>query len=144
MPRPVDARSVLVVDDNRDAADSVAALLQLRGHLVWVAYDGPSALAVAAERSPQVVLLDIGLPGMNGYEVATRLREMDQTRASTIVALTGYGQEEDRQRSEQMRFDAHLVKPVDSETLYRLIERAQDGHGVPSGLGVGRASPTSG
>jgi PAS domain S-box-containing protein len=123
----VDARSVLVVDDNRDAADSVAALLELRGHRVWVAYDGPSALAIAAERSPEVVLLDIGLPGMNGYEVATRLREMERTRSSTIVALTGYGQEEDRQRSEQTRFDAHLVKPVDSETLYRLIERAGDG-----------------
>ena len=128
-PAPVCARTVLVVDDNRDAADSVAAVLELRGHRVWVAYDGPSALAIAAERSPEVVLLDIGLPGMDGYEVATRLRAMEPTRSSEIVALTGYGQEEDRKRSEQTRFDAHLVKPVDSETLYRLIERSGDGPG---------------
>jgi PAS domain S-box-containing protein len=124
-PAPEGGRSVLVVDDNRDAADSVAALLTLRNHRVWVAYDGPSGLAIAAERSPEVVLLDIGLPGMDGYEVATRLRETSQTRSSTIIALTGYGQEEDRRRTEQARFDAHLVKPVDYETLYQLIERTQ-------------------
>jgi PAS domain S-box-containing protein len=124
-PAPAGARSVLVVDDNQDAADSVAALLQLRSHRVWVAYDGPSGLAIAAECSPDVVLLDIGLPGMDGYEVATRLREMNQTRSSIIVALTGYGQEEDRRRTEQARFDAHLVKPVDYETLYQLVEHAR-------------------
>jgi PAS domain S-box-containing protein len=119
------SRSVLVVDDNQDAADSVAALLGLRGHRVRVAYDGPSGLAVAAEHSPEIVLLDIGLPGMDGYEVATRLREMPQTRSSTIVALTGYGQDEDRQRTAQARFDAHLVKPVAYDALYALIDAAR-------------------
>ncbi|MPZ44279.1 MAG: PAS domain S-box protein, partial [Betaproteobacteria bacterium] len=142
-PAPGGGRSVLVVDDNRDAADSVAALLQLRGHRVWVAYDGPSGLAIASERAPEVVLLDIGLPGMDGYEVATRLREMEQTRSSTVVALTGYGQEEDRQRREQTRFDAHLVKPVDYEILYRLIERARDGPGNAPGSSPG-SSPSLG
>ncbi len=125
-PARAGSRSVLVVDDNQDAADSVAALLTLRGHRVWVAYDGLAGLAAAAERSPDVVLLDIGLPGMDGYAVASRLRELGQTHASTIVALTGYGQEGDRQRSERVRFDAHLVKPVDYEVLYRLIERPRD------------------
>jgi two-component system CheB/CheR fusion protein len=135
-PTAVQARTVLVVDDNQDAADSVATLIELRGHRVWVTYDGPSALAIAAERSPEVVLLDIGLPGMNGYEVATRLRDLAATRSSTIVALTGYGQEQDRRRSAQARFDAHLVKPVDAETLYELIETARPASAIP-GAGPG-------
>jgi PAS domain S-box-containing protein len=125
------ARGVLVVDDNHDAADSVAALLGLRGHRVWVAYDGPAALDLARVHAPDLVLLDIGLPGMDGYEVATRLRDLAQTRAAKIVALTGYGQDEDRQRSAQASFDAHLVKPVDYQTLYDLIE----GAGVPATAG---------
>jgi CheY-like chemotaxis protein len=121
-PERAAARSVLVVDDNKDAADSVAALLGLRGHRVHVAYDGPAGLALAAEHAPEVVLLDIGLPGMDGYEVAMRLRALNETRSARIVALTGYGQDEDRQRSRQASFDAHLVKPVDYETLYAMIE----------------------
>jgi PAS domain S-box-containing protein len=116
------ARNVLVVDDNRDAADSVAALLGLRGHRVHIAYEGPGALALAAEHAPEVVLLDIGLPGMDGYEIAQRLRALAQTRHARIVALTGYGQDEDRRRSAEASFDAHLVKPVDYATLYALIE----------------------
>jgi CheY-like chemotaxis protein/two-component sensor histidine kinase len=116
------ARTVLVVDDNEDAADSVAALLELRGHRAWVAYDAEAALAIAAEAAPQVVLLDFGWPGMDGYAVSSRLRAMEPMRAATIIALTGYGQEEDRRRSEQARFDAHLVKPVDCDTLYALVE----------------------
>ena len=120
---PGHPRSVLVVDDNRDAADSVAELLRLRGHRVMVAYDGPTALTTAAEHAPDVVLLDIGLPGMDGYEVGVRLREGAATRTALILALTGYGQTEDRRRSEAARFDGHLVKPVDIETLYARVER---------------------
>jgi PAS domain S-box-containing protein len=115
---------VLIVDDNRDAADSMAALLEMRGHRVAVAYDGPSALDAARRHAPEVVLLDIGLPGMDGYEVGERLRSMEQTRASLIVALTGYGQAEDRQRSVQSHLDGHLVKPIDYQTLCAVIERA--------------------
>ncbi len=120
---PVRARSVLVVDDNRDAADSVAELLRLRGHQVLVAYDGPGALSTAAQHAPEVVLLDIGLPGMDGYEVGVRLREDAATRSALILALTGYGQSQDRRRSEAASFDGHLVKPVDIETLYARVER---------------------
>jgi PAS domain S-box-containing protein len=118
---PSTPRRTLVVDDNRDAADSMAALLDLRGHTTWVAYDGESALALAAEHAPQVVLLDIGLPGMDGYEVAARLRALAQTRNSRLIALTGYGQPEDRRRSQQAGFDRHLVKPVDFEILVGLL-----------------------
>jgi CheY-like chemotaxis protein len=116
--------TVLVVDDNRDAADSMAALLEMRGHRVVVAYDGPSALDAARRDGPEVILLDIGLPGMDGYEVGERLRSLEQTRTSLIVALTGYGQAEDRQRSAQAHLDGHLVKPIDYQTLCAVIERA--------------------
>ena len=96
-------------------------LLRLSSHEVWTAYDGESALAEAAAHSPEVVLLDIGLPGMDGYEVAAKLREMPGSRNSLLIALTGYGQVEDRLRSDAAGFDEHLVKPVDIEKLTRLI-----------------------
>jgi CheY-like chemotaxis protein len=118
------AFTVLVVDDNRDAADSMAALLEMGGHRVLVAYDGPSALEAAEREAPQIVLLDIGLPGMDGYEVGQRMRALKQTRASLIVALTGYGQAEDRARSAQAHLDGHLVKPIDYRTLCSVLERA--------------------
>ena len=112
------------MDDNRDAADSLALLLRLSRHEVWTAYDGGAALSLAAEHAPEVVLLDIGLPGMDGYEVARRLRELPQTRESLLVALTGYGQAEDRERSNAAGFDDHLVKPVDIDGLYpRIVSR---------------------
>ena len=114
-------RRLLVVDDNVDAAESMALLLALDGHQVRVAHDGHQALALAGELAPQAVLLDIGLPGMDGYEVARRLRESAATRAALLVALTGYGQEEDRRRSLDAGFDHHLVKPVDLDTLRRLL-----------------------
>ena len=117
-------RRILIVDDNRDAADSLALLLRLSRHEVWTAYDGGAALSLAAEHAPEVVLLDIGLPGMDGYEVARRLRELPQTRESLLVALTGYGQAEDRERSNAAGFDDHLVKPVDIDGLYpRIVSR---------------------
>ena len=114
-------RRVLVVDDNRDSADMLEALLTMFGHDVHTAYDGPSALAAATKYVPDVVLLDIGLPGMNGYDVAERLRNSPRFRRTTLIAFTGYGQEEDRQRARDAGFDDYLVKPVDPTTLAKII-----------------------
>ena len=119
---------VLVVDDNADAAGTMAMLLELHGHVTREAGDGPAALATAAEFQPQMVLLDIGLPGMDGYEVARELRASPVTRGATLVALTGYGREEDRQLSLAAGFDHHLVKPVDLEELQRLLWEAKSAH----------------
>jgi CheY-like chemotaxis protein len=113
-------RRVLVVDDNRDAADTLAQVLTAFDHDVRVAYDGPSALAVVAEFRPALAFLDIGLPVMDGYELARRLRENDPTRALTLVAVTGYGQQADRERSERAGFDRHLVKPVPIDEVLAL------------------------
>ena len=113
---------VLVVDDNADSAESLALLLQMAGHEVKMAHDGPSALAAARAHRPEVVLLDIGLPaGMDGYEVARRMRPEPGLERSLIVAVTGFGQEEDRRRAVHAGFDAHLVKPVDLKQLSRLL-----------------------
>ncbi|MDR3636722.1 MAG: PAS domain S-box protein [Isosphaeraceae bacterium] len=118
-------RRVLVVDDNVDAANSLAKLLdRLYGQETRVAFDGPSALALTTSFRPEVVLLDIGMPGMDGYQVARRLRDDPASRKATLVALTGWGQENDRRRSKMAGFDHHLVKPVDLEDL-RTILRAQ-------------------
>jgi len=111
---------VLVVDDNVDAADALRYVLKLSGHDVTVAYDGPGALAAAAAAQPELVLLDIGLPGMDGYQVAARLRQAGHERAA-LIAISGYGQEEDLRRSRGAGFDHHLVKPVDGATLKKLI-----------------------
>ncbi len=117
---------ILVVDDNCDAADLLSELLQLRGYEVAVAYDGPSALHASV---PDVALIDIGLPVMNGYELATQLRKRPELRATKLVAVTGYGQESDRTRSRSAGFDEHLVKPLDvdalAELLGRLIQQGQ-------------------
>ncbi len=112
---------VLVVDDNEDAAIMLAEALRTLGFEVRTAHDGPGAVALAGEFRPDVALLDIGLPMMDGYEVARRLREADSTAGVTLVALTGYGQESDRQRSEAAGFSAHLVKPVDLDELAKLL-----------------------
>ncbi len=118
---PSPPRRVLVVDDNADAADSLAVLLRLLGHDVRVAHDGPQALAAAAGGWPELVLLDIGMPGMDGYEVARRLRADPATAGAVLAALTGWGQEEDRRRSKEAGFDLHLVKPADLGELQRLL-----------------------
>jgi two-component system CheB/CheR fusion protein len=118
---PAVSRRILVVDDNKDSAESMAMLLRLSDHEVRIAYDGDAALSLAAEHAPEVVLLDIGLPGMDGYQVARRLRELPQTRESLLIALTGYGQAEDRRRSTEAGFDGHFVKPVHIEALHQLI-----------------------
>jgi CheY-like chemotaxis protein len=96
-------------------------LLRLWGHEVRVVHTGPEALQVADDYRPDVVLLDIGLPGLNGYEVARRLRQLPQTRDATLIALTGYGQQDDRRRSEEAGFDQHLTKPVDPDALQRIL-----------------------
>jgi CheY-like chemotaxis protein len=114
-------RRVLVVDDNIDAADSLALLLGLEGHQTECAYTAAGALQRVSAFAPQVVLLDIGLPDMDGYEVARRLRALPTGAAMTLVALTGYGQAEDRERALASGFDTHLVKPVDLVALARIL-----------------------
>jgi PAS domain S-box-containing protein len=116
------ARRILVVDDNVDAATTLELLLQSLGHETRVAHDGFQALELAARFRPDVVLLDIGLPGMSGYEVATRLRGMEQGRPFRIVAVTGWGQESDRQKTREAGFDVHLVKPVDLTELTQILQ----------------------
>lgn len=113
---------VLVVDDNVDSAESMTMLLKFAGHQVQMAFDGLSALRVARSFLPQVVLLDIGLPKMNGYEVASELRKENGLEKAVLIALTGYGQAEDRQRSKLAGFDHHLTKPVDYDRLSSLID----------------------
>ncbi len=115
------ARKVLVVYDNRDAAESLALVLRLDGHEVHLAHDGPAALEAFEHQRPDVVFLDIGLPGLNGYQVARRLREQTASEELRLVALTGYGQAEDRRRSREAGFDLHLTKPVDPEQVAALL-----------------------
>jgi len=115
------ARRVLVVDDNADAAESLAMLLQIHGHTVEVALDAEAALAAAARFAPDVALLDIGLPGMDGYALAATLRADPARAGMKLVALTGYGRPQDRERSHAAGFDQHLVKPVDETALARCL-----------------------
>ncbi|MBK4736917.1 hybrid sensor histidine kinase/response regulator [Noviherbaspirillum pedocola] len=115
------ARRILVVDDNRDAVDSLAMMLKLSGNDVEVAYEGESALRIAQSFRPDAVVLDIGLPGMDGYEVARRLRRLPETAGALVVAVTGYGQKEDRERAHAAGFDHHLVKPIEADMLLSLL-----------------------
>lgn len=119
--RAAPKRRILVVDDNVDAAESLALLLRLEGHDVWVAHDGPAALTAVNANAPDIVFLDIGMPVMNGYEVAQRLRQRPGVNNVLLVAMTGWGQEEDRRRSQEAGFDRHLVKPVEPEALQQLL-----------------------
>lgn len=109
-------RRIVLIDDNVDAAESLAMLLRLKGHEVYIAYDGPAGVALALKTGPDCVLVDIGLPGIDGYEVARRLRAQAGGHV-LLVALTGYGQSEDRLKSEQAGFDHHLVKPVAQDVI---------------------------
>jgi CheY-like chemotaxis protein len=115
-------RRILVVDDNADAAEMLAALLELYGHRVGIAHDGEHALEQAKESVPEIVLLDLGLPGMDGFQVAQALRNDPSTRSARIVAVSGYGRAEDRARTERAGFDMHLVKPVDADALRTVVE----------------------
>jgi PAS domain S-box-containing protein len=114
-------RRFLIVDDNVDATDSQAALLRKLGHEVETAFNGPAALEKARAFHPEVVLLDLGMPGMDGFEVARRLRAMPEGSGVLLVAQTGWGQEEDRRRTQAAGFDAHLAKPVDIAELMLLV-----------------------
>jgi signal transduction histidine kinase len=112
---------VLVVDDNRDAAETLALLLKALGHEAATAYDGPSAIEAARALLPDVVLCDLGLPGMSGYQVAEKLRALPQLRGVRLVAITGFGTPEDRERSRQAGFDEHLVKPASPDALVKVL-----------------------
>ena len=113
---------VLVIEDNHDTAESLHALLEMGGLSVLVAYDGLSGLAAARAQRPEVVLCDIGLPGaMDGYEVARAIRADSSLRAVRLIALTGYGEQEDRRRAERAGFDSHLTKPADPQALLGLV-----------------------
>jgi CheY-like chemotaxis protein len=119
--------SVLVVDDNHDAADSLAYMLEMMGASTRVVYGGPDAVAAVDSQVPALVLLDIGMPGMDGYEVARRLAAHPKRRQMLLVALTGWGQSEDRQRTREAGFDAHLVKPAEIDVLETLLAKAAKG-----------------
>lgn len=122
-------RRILVVDDHRDAAETLAMLLEAGGHDVHVAFDGPEAVAAAGELRPDMVLLDLGLPKLGGYEVARRIREAEGQTRTLLVALTGWGQEEDRRRTAEAGFDHHMVKPPDVRALLNLLADGNDANG---------------
>jgi CheY-like chemotaxis protein len=113
--------NILIVDDNADAADMLSMYLGSVGHQLHVAYDGQRGLALVEEAAPDVLLLDIGLPDIDGYQLAQRFRALPQTAHATMIALTGYGQESDRERSIAAGFDHHLTKPIDVAALLRLL-----------------------
>jgi CheY-like chemotaxis protein len=116
---------VLIVDDNRDNADSLVLLLRLVGNDTRTAYDGEEGVTVAAEFRPDVMLLDIGLPKLNGYEACQRIREQSWGKGIVLIAVTGWGQEEDRRRSREAGFDHHMVKPVDPQELMKFLAGLQ-------------------
>jgi CheY-like chemotaxis protein len=121
------ARRILVVDDNRDAADALARLLQLLGHHVDTAQDGLQAVARAQTFRADVILMDIGMPHLDGYEAARRIREQLGLQPLKLVALTGWSQDEHRRRSAEAGFDAHILKPVDVAALESLLTEWNDG-----------------
>ncbi|HEY6823886.1 MAG TPA: ATP-binding protein, partial [Steroidobacteraceae bacterium] len=118
---PALPRRILLADDNPDALESLATVLRLRGHEVYSARNGAAALETAARHVPEVALLDIGMPLVDGYEVARRIRAQEWGKGITLVALTGWGQESDRRRSQEAGFDAHLVKPLDLDKLTAVL-----------------------
>lgn len=123
-PGATASKRILIVDDNIDACELLADLLRLDGHEVLLAHDGPGALEIASQRRPEVALLDIGLPGMSGYELAEQLRRIDGLANIDLIATTGYGQPDDRKRSKKARFRAHLVKPIDPQALHGALTSA--------------------
>jgi PAS domain S-box-containing protein len=119
--RPSVERTILIVDDNADAAESLGEYLRTCGHSIYISYDGPSAITAASRIHPDVIILDIGLPTMNGYQVAQHLRSDEDLRSSLLVALTGYAQEGDRASAQAAGFDYHLAKPLDIKKLTTLL-----------------------
>ncbi len=132
------ARRILIADDNNDALESLATLLELSGHEVYTATNGGTALQCAERHLPEVALLDIGMPMLDGYEVAKRIRAQPWGQRITLVALTGWGQDSDRRRSREAGFDSHLVKPLDLDTLTDLLARLPSS--PPSGAAQGRTA----
>jgi CheY-like chemotaxis protein len=122
-------RRVLVIEDNQDAADGLKTLMELMGHQVQVAHDGAAGLDLARRLTPDVLLCDLGLPGMSGLDVARTLRGEEATRSIHLVALTGYDQSSDQVRTRQAGFDRHLTKPVDAATLRRILDEAPAARG---------------
>jgi two-component system, chemotaxis family, CheB/CheR fusion protein len=136
-------RRVLIVDDNRDAATSLALLLRRAGHEIRTAFDGLEAVEVGNTFRPDVVLLDIGLPKLNGYDVARTMRLQAWGAAAILVALTGWGQDEDRRRSAEAGFDAHIVKPIDLAVLNEILSTSHGASGEPSAGGVSTTGRSS-
>jgi CheY-like chemotaxis protein len=124
-------KRILVIEDQRDTAYSLRLLLELYGYEVTVAYSAPDGVSAAEQDPPDVVLCDIGLPGLDGYEVARKLRSNPATAKARLIAVTAYSQDEDRQRSHEAGFELHLVKPVDPDALRRVL----DSPGHPEGGG---------
>ncbi len=129
-------RRILIVDDYAAIAESLMRMLEMGGHEVRIAPDGPSALKELTVWQPEIILLDIGLPGMDGYAVAHAIRSRPDAELIVLIALTGYGQEEDHRRSRESGFDLHLTKPVDPTVLFALIGtvRGQVHASLPTGL----------
>jgi DNA-binding response OmpR family regulator len=134
---------VLVVDDNVDAAQSLGLLLEESGHDVQMAYDGATALRVALDYRPNVVLLDIGLPGIDGFEVAKRLRHQRDLSSVVLVAMTGYGQLTDKQRSHEAGFNHHLVKPANFGKVLQILATVPKNMGQGSGIRNPTLTPDS-
>jgi CheY-like chemotaxis protein len=130
---------ILIVDDNKDAADSMALAVQLAGYTVRAAYDGPEGLELAFVFAPDLVLLDLGMPGLNGFEIAQRIRRETWGQSLTLIALTGWGQEQDRRRTKDAGFDAHLTKPVSPSELLRVLATAMQT--MPAAQSVDRSQP---
>jgi CheY-like chemotaxis protein len=121
--RPGARRTVLVADDNRDAADTLALLLDMDGYETAVAYGGQQALDSIRQNRPDAVILDIGMPDLNGYEVARRIREEDWARNLLLLAITGWGHPDDVARAKAAGFNEHLTKPVDADSVVRLLAK---------------------
>jgi PAS domain S-box-containing protein len=124
LPKPYDKPRILLVDDNVDAANTLAMLLQVNGHTVTVKHDGEDALQHAANEAPKVLLIDIGMPGMDGYTLARKLRDLPQTANAVLIAITGYGQAHDHVLSKAAGFDHHFVKPIDTLALIVILNQA--------------------
>jgi CheY-like chemotaxis protein len=118
---PVTKRRILVADDNPDAASTLGMLLEMMGHEVCIVHDGVKAVEGAATFRPDIILLDIGMPQLNGYDACARIREQPSNKGILIVALTGWTQDDKKQRSQQAGFDFHLVKPVELPALEKLL-----------------------
>jgi two-component system, OmpR family, response regulator len=118
---PTTPRQLLVVDDNRDAAMTLAMLLRYAGHQVKVAFSGPEALTIAQEQQPSVILLDLAMPGMDGFQVAQALRQRPEMKNALIIAVSGYGNADDQERCQAAGFNLHLLKPVKREQVLEII-----------------------